>query len=244
MHFPRSVAKRRYLLAFFAPLVAIASVTAPVYAQTPTPTASEILERASARIAETNSMSFTLDVEGPTYVDSEETIRLLEASGELTRPDRVHAEFKAQVLDSVTVTMEIITIGDQTWSTDLITGDWNSAPAEFVYNPAILFDTNEGVGPVMDRVSNPRRLDDEEIRGRDAFHVQAEVEGDVIGPLTSHTLTGSPVTVDLWIDQSTYDLLRAKLSESPAEEDDPATWTLDLDDHDESFEIEPPDTAN
>lgn len=206
-----------------------------------TPAPVDILERASARIAETDSLSFSLQIEGETFVDSEETIQLLEATGELVRPDRVHSRFKVRVLDTVTVTMEIVTIGDKTWSTDLVTGDWGEAPVEFSYNPSILFDTNDGVGPVMDRVSNANLLGIEEMHDQDAYHIQAQVDGEVIGPLTSYTMTGTPITVDLWIDQATFDLLRARLTEPTSNDKQPTVWTLDLDDHDESFEIEPPD---
>ncbi|MGH2560977.1 MAG: LppX_LprAFG lipoprotein [Thermomicrobiales bacterium] len=206
--------------------------------------ATDILERASARIADTESLSFALDVEGPTYVDSAETMQLLEATGELVRPDSVHSRFKVKVLDSVTITMEIITVGDETWATDLITGNWGEAPVEFMYNPSILFDADDGVGPVMERVTGEKRLEDSEIRDRDVFHVQAEVEPDVIGPLTANTLTGAPITVELWIDQTTFELLRAKLAESTTDEEDPSVWILDLDDHGKSFEIAPPDSGS
>ncbi len=235
------------MLALVTTLCLIAVICAervPAAAHDESMTATDILERASARIAETESLSFELEVDGPTYIDDDETIQLLEARGQLVRPDRVHSQFRVRVLESVTVTMEIITVGDQTWSTDLITGNWEEAPVEFTYDPSILFDTDDGVGPVMDRVTGEERLDDEEIRGLDAFRVRADVERDVIGPLTSNTLTGAPIAVELWIDQKSFDLLRAKLSESDGDGDEPSVWTLDLDDHDESFDIVPPDSGS
>jgi hypothetical protein len=63
----------------------------------------------------------------------------------------------------------------------------------------------------------------------------------VVGPLTYYTITGSPVTVDLWIDQETHDLLRARLSEPPGpERPNPAVWTLNLSHHGDDISIEPP----
>ena len=54
-------------------------------------------------------------------------------------------------------------------------------------------------------------------------------------------MTGSPVTVDLWIDRETDDLLRARLAEPPQpDKENPATWTLDLVRHGEEVSIEPP----
>ena len=214
-------------------------------ASTPSPTADpaavEILARASERIADTEAVHFTLDIEGETFIDDGETIQLLEAEGDLARPDRVRTTFKIKV-SLATLTIELITIGDEAWSTNFVTGDWGPAPAEFGYSPAILFDTQEGIGPVMGKVTAPRLLDDEEIDDRPAHHVAGVVERDIIDPITGGTMDGSSVAVDLWIDRETDDLLRARLAEPETDEDDdPATWTLDLSDHGKTVTIEPPD---
>jgi hypothetical protein len=212
---------------------------------TPTPIATEILERASRRLAETGSAHFTLDVAGDTFVDPGKKIRLLNAEGDLQRPDRVYTSFKVEVqvpaIGAQTITIQLITVGDQSWTTDLVTGKWTPAPPEFAYRPTVLFDNQEGIGPVMGRVQDPRHLADEELRGRPVHHVVAQVDDSVIAPMTYSTMTGSPVTVDLWIDVGTADLLRARLSEPPGEgRVNPATWTFDLSKHDEKVTIEPP----
>ena len=203
-------------------------------------TATDILARASRRLAETPTVHFHLDVAGESYVDTGKNIRLLEAEGDLQRPDRVSATFKAEVLGR-TITLQLITVGDQTWTTNILTGAWGPAPKEFAYRPTILFDNQDGIGPVMGRVQDARRLEDEEVDGRPTYHVVAEVAESVIETLTYKTMTGSPVIVDLWIDRETDDLLRARLSEPPtAGKAEPAVWTLDLSDHGEKVSIEPP----
>lgn len=212
-------------------------------AQEATPESSKaisILRDASARIAEIEGAHFTLAIEGDTYVDSSNSIRLLEAEGDLARPDRVRTTFKAEVLVA-TVTIELITIGDQSWTTNLITGNWEPAPPEFQYSPAILFDDKEGIGPVMDLVKTATLEDDEEIRDRDTYHISTEVDESAISKITAGTMVGSPVVVELWIDKETSDLLRARLTEPVSEErENPAIWTLDLFDHGTKVEIEPP----
>lgn len=203
-----------------------------------TPTATDLLARASQRLAETESVRFTLSVEGVTYLDPNAQIRLLDAEGSLLRPDRVSTSFQAEVVGQV-VTIDLITVGDLSWTTNLLTGEWELAPPEFAYRPSILFDNQEGIGPVMGRVTDAQRLEDEELDGREAFRVRAVVDETVIAPLTYSTLTGSPVTVDLWIDRETDDLLRARLAE-PADDPDQAIWTLDISEHGEEVTIEPP----
>ena len=210
---------------------------------TPTPqseTPQEILEAASARLAATESVHFTLDVAGDTFIDSGKTIRLMGAEGDLVRPDRVQTTFQAEVLGRA-VSLQLITVGEQSWTTNILTGAWGPAPLEFSYQPDILFSTQDGIGPVMGRVEDVTRQEDEQIDGRDAYHLSAEVDESIVGPLTYYTIKGSPVTADLWIDRETNDLLRAQLAEPPREDgSEPAIWTLDLSHHGQPVEIEPP----
>lgn len=203
-------------------------------------TPEQILEAASTRLAETESVHFVLNVAGDTFIDSAKTIRLLGAEGDLARPDRVQTTFQAEVLGRA-VSLQLITIGDQSWTTNILTGEWGPAPQEFAYRPDILFSTQDGIGPVMGRVDDVSRAPDEEIDGRPVYHLTAKVDESIVGPLTYYTITGSPVTVDLWIDLETDNLLRAHLAEPPTEDgDDPAVWMLDLSHHDQATEIEPP----
>ena len=210
---------------------------------TPTPeteTPEAILEAASTRLADTESVHFTLNVSGDTFIDSGKTIRLLGAEGDLVRPDRVQTTFQAEVVGRA-VSLQLITIGEQSWTTNILTGEWGPAPLEFSYQPDILFSTQDGSGPVMGRVEGVTREADDQVGGRDAYHLKAEVDESIVGPLTYYTIKGSPVTAELWIDRETDDLLRAQLAE-PQREDgsEPAVWTLDLSHHGKPVEIEPP----
>ena len=206
----------------------------------PTPTATALLELASKRLAETPTVHFALDVEGETFIDAGRNIRLLGAEGDLQRPDRVRTAFQAEVMDRA-ISLQLITIGEKSWTTNILTGEWENAPVEFAYQPDILFSTQDGIGPVMGRVEDVQRLEDEEIEGRTTYHLRATVDESVVGPLTYYTITGSPVTVDLWIDRETHDLLRAQLSEPPGpERPNPAVWTVSLTHHGEEITIEPP----
>jgi hypothetical protein len=206
----------------------------------PTPTAAALLELASKRLGETSTVHFALEVEGETYIDAGRNIRLLGAEGDLERPDRVRTTFQAEVMDRA-ISLQLITVGEKSWTTNILTGEWENAPMEFAYQPDILFSTQDGIGPVMGRVEGVQRLEDEEIEGQPTYHLRATVDESVVGPLTYYTITGSPVTVDLWIDQETQDLLRAQLSEPPGpERPNPAVWTLNLTHHGEEISIEPP----
>jgi hypothetical protein len=209
---------------------------------TPTPaiSAEELLAQASQRLGEVPTVHFVLDVEGDTYIDTAQTIRLLGAEGDLQRPDRVRTTFQAEVMGRA-ITLQLITVGERSWTTNLLTGEWGDAPFEFAYQPDILFSTQDGIGPVMGRVNDVTRLPDEELDGHPVHRLQATVDEEVVGPLTYYTISGSPVTVHLWIDVESRDLLRARLSEPPGEErPNPAVWILSLSHHGEPLTIEPP----
>jgi hypothetical protein len=225
--------------------IAVLGLVAPLNVraddQTDSLTASDILTHASQQLAKTQTVRFKLTVEGDTYIDAANTLKLLSAEGDLVRPDRVRTTFKVEALGRVTVTIQLIIVNDRWWTTDLITGKWGPAPTDFEYDPSVLFDNQNGIGPIMDRVTDAQRLDDEKVDKRQTFHIQAKVDDTIIDDLTYGTLQGSPITVDLWIDQQTYDLVRARLAEPPSQgPDKPAVWTLDLFDHDAKITIDAP----
>lgn len=200
-----------------------------------------ILASASTRIAETQSMQFGLKVEGDTFIDESNTIRLVAARGQLARPDSVEVDFQVNLFGAGSVSIRMVSIGTNAWTTDLITGNWGVAPVEFGYNPTVLYDNQDGLGPVMGKIDDPELLGTEEIRGRSAQHVRGVASPETIALVTSETMTGSAISIELWIDAGTSDLLRVRLAE-PADngKDSPAVWTLDLTDHGKQVAIEPP----
>ena len=219
----------------------VAQAQDPSGTPVPESQATQILRSASKKLAETPSLHFTIKIDGDAYIDDQNTIRLIDAEGDIVRPDRVIASFKVNVLNTVNASISMITISDQHWSTDLISGKWISAPAEFSYDPGNLFDNAHGIGPVMDQVTNATLVGEENIDGKNAYRIHADVPQATIGDLTSNTMEGDPISVDLWIDSTTNDLLRAQLAEPKDNgKEHPATWTLDLSKHGESIEINPP----
>lgn len=251
----RTTARLRFVPILIA-IVAFSLITAPLTIaedaaeMTDTLTATEILTRASQQLAATQTVRFDLELDGDTYIDSLRTLKLIEAKGDLVRPDRVRTEFKVEALGQATISIKLIIVAGQWWTSNIITGRWGPAPADFEYDPSVLFDNQGGIGPVMERVTDAQRLDDEKIVDRPVFHIQALVADDIIDDLTANTLEQKPIRVDLWIDRESYDLLRARLAESPLDGntdgddgddgDDPAIWTLDLFDHGANISIDPP----
>jgi hypothetical protein len=204
-----------------------------------------ILDRASARLADTQTMVFDLEVDGDSWIDKSHTMRLISAKGNLARPDKVDVEFKVNVLGAQNVSIRMITIGAESWTTDLLTGKWGPSPPEFGYNPAILFDNQDGLGPVAGRLQAPTVDDTEKIGGREAWKITGTVDEKTIEPLTSGVIQGDEIGITIWVDKDKDNILQIEIAEPEIEgKDNPATWTMTLTGHDSDITIEAPDTGN
>lgn len=201
----------------------------------------QVLTSASRRLAETEALHFQLEVDGQTFVDPAGEIQLVSAEGDLARPNKVRVQFQVRLFGAGNVSIRMVTIGAESWTTDLLSGNWGPAPAEFGYDPTILFDNQGGLGPVLNRLVDPKLRGEEEIAGRSSYHIDATADESSIGPLTGETMRGSPVAVSVWIDEATSDLMRVKLVEPASSgKEQPATWVLTMTDHGEKVEIAPP----
>ena len=204
-----------------------------------------LLTQASDSLAETETLRFNLEIDGDTFVDEAGTIRLLAARGDLARPDRVDVEFQVELLGAQTVSIRMITIDDEAWTTNLLSGAWEPSPAEFGYNPTVLFDDQGGLGPVAGRLNSPQVLDAETIGGRETWPVQGTVDNATISSLTSGTADGEVITVTLWVDQESSNVLQLQLTEpDDTDKENPATWTMRLTGHNQDVTIERPDLAD
>ena len=238
------LSRRRIVLGL--PLIALAACGDDAPAPSPSPSAAptsavDVLSAASARIAGIQTIRFSLDIEGQTFVDSSGTIELLSATGSLVRPASVDTEFKVKVLRGLTFSVRMIVLGAERWTTDLVTGEWGPAPVEFDYDPGVIFDTADGIGPILSSVTGAVLGEDETIGDRPCRRVDAQIEESIIRRLTGGTMQGTPVAVQLWVDRESTDLRRVILREPSAPDGRaPAAWTLDFSDHGEPITIDRP----
>jgi lipoprotein LprG len=223
----------------------VAAALAADATATPDDSAHAILERASARLADTQTMQFDLEVDGDSWIDDSHTMRLISARGDLERPDKVDVEFQINLLGAQNVSIRMITIGKKSWTTDLLTGKWGPSPPEFGYNPAVLFDNQKGLGPVAGKLHDPEIAGTEKIGGREAWKITGTVDQKTIEPLTSGVIQGDEIAITLWVDQEKDNILRIDIAEPEIKgKDHPATWTMTLTGHDSDITIKAPDTGN
>lgn len=202
-------------------------------------TAESVLTAAGDRWAATDTVHFKLAVDGDAYIDSAQSIKLIGAEGDIKRPDAVKADAKIDI-EITQANVSLIAIGDQAWMTNFISGNWEAAPADFTYNPSILFDDQNGIKPILAGLDSPELQGDESVDGRDSRKVTGTVDEQTVDKVTSGSIQGDAIDVTLWIDAETNDLLRVSLKEPEGVREKPVEWKLDLTKQDEAVDIQPP----
>lgn len=214
----------------------------PTRKPSPTPTEplseeEQFLEDVADRWAETDTVHFELDIDGAVYLDTNDTIELESAGGDLARPDLAEAEANISI-GFADIDVSIIVIGDDAYTTNFLNGDWERAPGGFDFNPALLFDESAGIANVLDEMREPELAGTEQIDGREAQHITGLVSEDVIDDLVAGSLNGDDIRIDIWADSENSDLLRIELAEPG---DDPVVWEIEFSNHNQDLTIQAPD---
>jgi|SRR5579875_1322503 len=192
----------------------------------PTPTAQQTLEAASSRFASVDTAHYALTIAGNVYLDSAKTVALRDASGDLKRPGDATGDVDVSVAGA-TISVKIVAVGGTEYMTNFITGKWQTAPKDLTYNPAIIFDKNQGIQAVLAKIESPTFQGSESINGVEADHISGKVPRDDVTPMTGNSFQGDPVDADLWIAHSNHDLLKVVLKDTASQQGStPPTWTL------------------
>ncbi len=207
---------------------------------TPSPTpisAQAILTAASNRFDQVNSLHFVLTVDGTVALDNAGTIKLHGASGDLLRPNSAQAKADVTFLGA-TISISLISVDNQQYMTNPITGSWEKAPSDLGYAPAVLFDKNQGISNIIQTLQNPKIVGSESISGKDTYHVTASVKKEDAQAIAGGALNGVSLDVDLWIDKQSSDLVKLTLRDTGG--NSATTWTLLLTKQNEPVTITKP----
>jgi hypothetical protein len=202
-------------------------------------TAQSVLSDASTRWSQTQSAHFNLTIDGKAYLDSDQTLALRNAEGDLARPDSVQA--RAKVAASLaTLDIQLVAIGQQMYITNFINGKCEAAPADFGYNPAVLFSDTDGIGAVLTKLQSPKLEDDDKVDGKSAHVVSGTVNAASIEKMTAGAITADNIAVKVWIATDTADILQVVITPPATADNQAGTWTLLVTDHNKPVKIEAP----
>lgn len=205
-------------------------------------TVEDVLAAGRDAWAETESAHFTLAIDGDAYLDDDETIKLVSGEGDIKRPGSVAASATVDAAISV-VDISLVAVDGEIFITNLLSGNWERAPEDFSYDPSVLFSDSDGIGPIMTDLQNPELDGTEDVNGQAAYKVTGTVGADRVEAITAGTIAGDEIEVTLWTGVEDAKLLRVVLAEPEGVRESPATWTLDMTEHNKEIEIEAPPVA-
>ncbi|MGF1506713.1 MAG: LppX_LprAFG lipoprotein [Anaerolineae bacterium] len=220
------------------PIIVLASMLLAACGGAEALTAEDILNNAAEATATIETVEFEIARDGsPIVIDPEANLAILGATGAYEAPDSVYAAVRVGA-------GTIITEGEVLWIAD---GVFLRLPPLFpefepievgdTFNATRIFDPEQGVPAVLtDGLTDPTLVGEEEIDGIPTYHVTGTAEAETITDIVGGGLeTDQTVTVDLWIDRGSFEVVRLLVTE-----DDEETWTLDFFNYGGDVEIPTP----
>ena len=212
---------------------------------TPAPLApGEIITRTAAHMKALKGFSFVIVRTGaPAYIDTQETFSLSRVDGDYVAPDK--AKGNARIIGpGIVAAIRYISIAEQYWETNYLSGEWWVCPRSQCFNPAALFDPQTGLQPILEQdLSDLKSLENAELEvlpGKVLYSLTGKLKGDHLYPISWGMIGPDPVNVHLWIDPQTFDLERVVLEEPAAKGAEATIWTVDFLNFDKVVEILPP----
>jgi hypothetical protein len=227
---------RRHLILLLAPALLILGACAT--SDDDDADADEIVENATEAFEATSSAHFELEIDGTIGIDADGMLELGAVSGEIARPSSARADANV-VFGGTTVTLEMIAYEGDMYMRNLLTGAWERAPTDLQYDPARIFDEEEGIASIIEQLEDIELEGEDSASGVDAWHLTGRVNTTAVRTLAGDFFEGDELDVDIWVARDDYRLLRVELHDTDA--DDPMSWVLTLTNHDDEVEITPPD---
>jgi hypothetical protein len=204
-----------------------------------------IIARSADQMTSLRGFEFLIERSGESaFLDYEETISFRRAEGLFVSPDR--AQVIVRVITPGLVTeVQIISIGDQQWETNLLTGEWQASDPRFSFNPSLLFHPDSGIPAILaDGLQDATLVGIQElpeIPGKRLYAVTASLQGERAHQMTYGMIDRDPLQIRLWVDPDSFDLYRIILIDplDPGEDED-TTWQIDFWNHGATFEINQP----
>jgi lipoprotein LprG len=202
--------------------------------------ADALISGATERFRELESARYSLELDGSVALDARGLFLLRGAEGEIARPGSATAETHLS-LGGANVTLQLISIDGEMYLRNVVTGQWERAPVDLQYDPAIVFDEGAGVTSVLEQVENRAVDATETVNGVETVKVTGSVATEAVRRMTGDVFESDVLDVTLWIDPDQHDIHRIQLDDP--ENPEAPSWALLLTGHDEPVEITAPDVG-
>jgi len=212
----------------------------------PTPTSGppqdprELLQQSVSRLLALDSVAFILEQQkGTTTLFP--GLEMSQASGIVDIPDKVSLSVEAELaFPRSFVEIRIITIGDQAYITDFLSGDWRKVSPESL--PVNFGSLGETLADIIKAVETPALVGSERVGGRETHHIKGTIQSEDLSGLVPGAGQGFTVDLDIWLDQSENLLMQAVIVGKVVPTDIPdARRLLTLDEFDVPVDITAPE---
>ncbi len=204
----------------------------------------EIIARAVERMKSLQGFHFLIDRSGaPAYLDEGEVYSFRRAEGDFVTPDKALAAVRV-IAPGMVAEIQAVGIGDRYWETNFLTGNWEELPSGMGLNPAVLFDPEVGLQPILQsdlsdlKVLEPVEL--EEIPGKLLYHLEGKILGDTLHAMSYGLIGPETMDVQLWIDPKTFDVNRVLIAHLQPGNTEATIWQVDFWNFDKVVDIVPP----
>ncbi len=237
--------KNRLSLVVIVILVALAASCGP--RKPPDLPAEEIINRSVERMKSLKGFHFLIDRSGePAYLDAAEQFAFRRAEGEFVSPDKAIASVRI-ITPGVVGEIQAVGIGDRYWETNYLTGNWEELPSGMGFNPAVLFDPEVGLQPILQSdlseitVLDPVEI--EELPDKFLYHLRGKIAGENLYTMSYGLMGPDTMDVEIWIDPNSFDVIRVLITQLHPEKTEPTIWQVDFWNFDKVVDIEPPPVA-
>ena len=208
----------------------------------------QIVEHSAERMNELEGFRFDISRDGaPAYLDPDNVLSFRRATGAYVAPDKAIATVRI-IGPGLITDVDVVTIAETQWQTNVATGAWEELPPNWGFNPAVLFDDEVGLQAILTadianlQLVEPQNLKESGGPDQQLYHLTGEVAGERLYEMSGSLIGPQSVTVELWIVPETFELVRVEVNEPEPDAGEPSLWQVDFMNFGEVIEIEPPVT--
>jgi lipoprotein LprG len=212
---------------------------------TPEPLPPElIVENCVDRMQTVSSFHFLIDRTGfPAFLDTNQTLAFSRAEGDFQSPDRATAAVRV-IGPGIVAEIDIISVAENQWETNLLSGEWQALPPNWGFNPASLFDHEIGIQSILqsDLYDLTLRGSEElvELPGQLLYALEGTLDGDGLYRLSYGMIGPESLQITLYITPETFELYRLNIVQHRPEEENDTFWQIDFWEFEKELNIVPP----
>ena len=234
----------RRILYLFLVITFVVSLSGCKKSTPPALPPAEIVANAIERLKGTAGFHFTIERTGTlAYINSDNTIAVNRIDGDFVTPDRVKGKIRVSV-GGFAAEVSIVSIQGRYWQTNPLNQTWEEYEPGTVFNPALLFDSEMGIQPMLQAdLSELTVVGNEKLNkwpDKQLYHLKGKMKGERIAEITFQLIGPEVMDVDVWIAPNTFEVHRIQIIDPVEGAVEPTIWAVDFLNYDQKADIQPP----